>query len=103
MRLRRCVRREGKETGKRVYIVSLVAWSTRVWSRIGFKYRSWQNLAGFGRLGGIWQNAADCRQIAVDCRQIAIKLSFRGRSLLAASVETGGNRWTCIRCHGGVP
>jgi len=26
-------------------------------------------------------------------RQIAVRLSSRGRSLLAASVETGGNRW----------
>jgi len=49
--------------------------------------RTWQNLVDFG---GIWQNAADCRQIAVDCRQIAIGLPSRGQSLLAASVETGG-------------
>jgi len=26
-------------------------------------------------------------------RQIAVRLLSRGRSLLAASVETGGNRW----------
>jgi len=26
-------------------------------------------------------------------RQIAVRLSSRGRSLLAASVEIGGNRW----------
>jgi len=26
-------------------------------------------------------------------RQIAVRLSSRGQSLLAASVETGGNRW----------
>ena len=40
---------------------------------------------------------AERRQIAIDC----------GQSLLTKSVETGrqvsGNRWTCIRCHGGVP
>jgi len=59
---------EGKETGRRVYIVNLVAWLTRTRGRIGFGQRSWQNLAEFGGLGRIWQNAADCcgeRQIAV--------------------------------------
>ena len=40
--------------------------------------------------GGIWQNAAACRQIAIDCRQIAIGLPSRGQSLLTTSVETGG-------------
>ena len=55
-------------------------------------------MAGFGGLGRIWQNVADCRQIAVrlpsDCRQIAVRLLSRGRSIIAVSVETGG------RVHG---
>jgi len=85
-----------RKRGERVYIVSFVAWSTRARSRIGFEERSWQNLAGFVGLGRIWQNAADCHQIAVDCRQIAVSRSV-------SSCCVGGNRWTCVRCHGGVP
>ena len=65
--------------GKRVYIVSLVAQSIYIQSRIGFKERSQQNLAEFGGLSRIWQNAVNCRQIAVDCRQIAIGLPSCGQ------------------------
>ena len=50
IKLRRCVRREGKKTGKRVYIVSLVTRLIYIWSKIEFKERSWQNLAEFSGL-----------------------------------------------------
>ena len=33
---------------------------------------------------------AECRRLPLDCHQIAVKLPFRGRSLIAKLVETGG-------------
>lgn len=55
--------------------------------RIGFRSWSWQNLAEFG---GTWQNMAECRRLPLDCHQIAVRLLFRGWSLIAELVETGG-------------
>jgi len=33
---------------------------------------------------------AECRRLPLDCHQIAVRLPFRGWSLIAESVETGG-------------
>jgi len=44
-------------------------------------------LAEFGRT---WQNMAECRRLPLDCHQIAVRLPFRGWSLIAESVKTGG-------------
>jgi len=33
---------------------------------------------------------AECRRLPLDCHQIAVRLPFRGWSLIAGSVETGG-------------
>jgi hypothetical protein len=75
---------------------------------------------GLGRIRWTWQNSAEVtdvadvvdiaveigrqnmaeyggeRQIAVDCRRLR---QSRDRSLVAEC----GNRWTYVRCHGGIP
>ena len=62
-------------------MVDLVAWLICAQGRIGLGWWSWQNLAEFGGLGRIWQNAvengilpANCRHIAVDCGSLVVGL-----------------------------
>ena len=77
------LRKEGRKVGEqeeRVYIVDLVAWSTRARGRTGLGQLSWQNLAEFSGLSGIWQITVDCRRLRQSC----------GRFLVAKSVEIGG-------------
>ena len=68
----------------------MVAWLTHAWGRTGLGQLSWQNLAEFSRLGGIWQNIAEYGgkwHITVDyCRL----WQSHGEFLVAKSVETGG-------------
>jgi len=84
---RRCVRKKGKETGRKgIYcefgcLVDTCTEQNRI--RVAV-------LAELGRNRWTWQNMVECGRLPSDCRQIAIRLSSRGRSLLAASVETGG-------------
>jgi len=101
---RRCVRREGKETGRKgIYrelgcLVDICTEQNR--NRVVV-------LAELGRIQWTWQNMAECGRLPSDCRRLPAnyRLVVVGLFLLRRwkQVETGGNRWTCVRCHGGVP
>jgi hypothetical protein len=87
------VRKEGKKAGRKgIYrwfscLVNTYTEQNRIQVAV---------LAELGRIRWTWQDSLDLaeygrmRQIAIRLPQIAIRLPFRGRSLLAASVETGG-------------